>query len=486
VPSQAGPTRNKKRPPRGPLPDQTARPAWLDERAPPYSDEGLQRNTDPTRKISPPTLPRELGHIVPSSAPGRGTAGRSSSQDALGSGLDAHQYQVSPPVQLPQLPALATHALLDTPGSSNLEPYPGDHSQASALYNGSQGPYINGTYDSLGGAFVPATSLVSPLATRSASDIRSSPNTLSNQDPHSEPLYVAPAISSTASSSFVASISSADLEPYIDDGSFSAPLFPTAQPASPVFTRLQHTNDPHFRPPIDVFAGLAYPRAGIVVPALGRGNRPPSFGLRGRDILDGIESTADDLGELHSGVVQSDLVGQATGLVASSFEATTDDGSYGIGAYEYAATTDPYAHDHATSSARGLGYQARNDYDDYSGGNYVARASSHYRTPSDGSYSTQADVGYLPPSESGYATSVDSYASHDGYSSTVPTPTEITVIPAPAGGLVGVWNDVSDSTNLYDGSLGSSRYMSGVSIGAVRFRASLAYKNSSLGLWLNQ
>ncbi|KAG8747602.1 hypothetical protein FRC10_000144 [Ceratobasidium sp. 414] len=445
VPSQVGPTRNKKRVTRGSGFDPTARASHADEQILALSSNGAPSSAGAMRRISPPTLPRELGRVVPSSSLGRVPPGRSS-QGLLEIGTEASRDQVSPSVRLPQLPALATQSLLDKPRPSGLETYRDDFDRIPH-YNISGHPYANDNYSNQGGAFAPED----PLTLGSAGHLVSSsdfPSAGSSQRGHS---YSPPALADTTSGSYVAS----SVESALGNADLPSGL-PTGQPASPVFTRLQHTHDPHFRLPADMLAGLAYPRAGIVVPSLGRGSRLSTPGGRRSDIPDSVLSAADVPAGLGVDLGQSSLggVGQASGLVVPSFEGTAGEGSYGL---------EAYTHRHATPSAGEFRYQTPDgdtyDYD----GNYVPRASHHhYRSPSGSSYSTQADIVYLPPSESSYATSVDSYASQsEDYRSTAPTPTEITILPPPAGGLAGLWNE-DDVASLYDEPVGGVGYIPGV------------------------
>ncbi|KAG9101620.1 hypothetical protein FS749_005158 [Ceratobasidium sp. UAMH 11750] len=441
VPSQAGPTRNKKRVPRGSAFGRAARTSLVDEHTLPLSSDGAPSSAGLTRKISPPTLPRELEWIVPSNAVGRVPPGRSS-QDPLEIETETSRDQVSPSVRLPQLPALATQALLDKPGSSNLDTYRDDLGGIPARYNVSGHPYTGDGYGNQAEAFAPEDPLASGSSDHSvpSSDLLSAG---SSQQSHS---YSPSALTDATPSPYVAS----SVDPVLGNAdSPSGP--PTGQPTSPVFTRLQHTHDPHFRLPADVLAGLAYPRAGIVVPALGRGTRLSTPGGRRGVIPDSTLGGIDVSAGLGVDLGQPALsgIGQASGLVVPSLDEVIGDGSYGLEAYTRHHTT-----------AGEFGYQTldgnTHDYD----GNYAPQATHHYyRSPSSSPYSTQADAAYLPPSESSYATSVDSYASQsEDYRSMAPTPTEITILPPPAGGLAGLWNE-DGGVDLYDESVG---YVPGV------------------------
>ncbi|KAG9102780.1 hypothetical protein FRC06_001144 [Ceratobasidium sp. 370] len=445
VPSQVGPARNKKRAPRGPAFDQTPRPSLVDEQTLPLSSDGAPSGAGTTRKISPPTLPRELERVAPSSSLGRIPPGRFP-QDLLEIGTEASRDQVSSSVRLPRLPALATQSLLDKPEPSNLETHSDDLGQIPARYNVPGHPYVNDSYSNQGEAFAPEDS----LALSSAGYSVSSSDLLSARSSQHRHAYSLPAVTDTTTGSYVAS----SVDPALGNADPPSGL-PTGQPTSPVFTRLQHTHDPHFRLPADVFAGLAYPRAGIVVPALGRGGRLSTPGVQRNDIPDSVLSAADMSAGLGVDLGQSSLdeVGQASGLVVPSLEEAVE-GSYGLEAYTH----------HATPNDGNFGYRTldsnAHDYE----GNYVPRTSPHhYRSPSSSSYSTQADAAYLPPSESGYATSVDSYASQsEDYRSTAPTPTEITFLPPPAGGLAGLWGE-DGGAGLYDeSSIGGLGYIPGV------------------------
>ncbi|KAG8774686.1 hypothetical protein FRC12_001872 [Ceratobasidium sp. 428] len=448
VPSQAGPTRSKKRVPRGPVFDQTARASFIDGHTIPLLSDGVQSSAGVTRKISPPTLPQELEKIVPSSSFTR-TSPTRSPQHLKETRSDVLQDQVSPSVRLPQLPTLATQALPNKLGTSDQETYRDRLNQVSAPYGISGDPYANDGYNRPGVAHPTEDPLISGSATHSVSSDLPSARSFQHDTTYSTSILPDAASVSPIASSVDPALANANLPPGL----------PAAQPTSPVFKRLQHTHDPDFRPPTDVLAGLTYPRTGVVVPALERGSRTSTFGARRSDILDGALGSTSVSAGLGVDIGQSTLgdIGQASGLVASSLEGAAREGPYGL-----EANIQPYTHSQVSSSIGELGYQAldRNTYN-YDG-NYVPQTSRYYRSPSGSSYSAQADAAYLLPGEPGYATSADSYASQsEDYRSTLPTPTEITILPPPTGGLVGIWNeDLGSSAALYDESIGGIGYIS--------------------------
>ncbi|KAG9101984.1 hypothetical protein FRC07_010264, partial [Ceratobasidium sp. 392] len=413
------------------------------------SDEG-QSSAGITRKISPPTLPRELEKIVSSSSFDRIPPSHPF-QNSPETKPNALRDRVSPPVRLPQLPILATQALHDEPGPSNLETHHHNISQVPASYNIVGDPYASNGYNNQSVTYAPEDPSILGSAAHSdpSSDL---PSARSSQRGHS---YSSSVLSDAVSGSHVAS----SVDPTPANASLLQEL-PTVQPTSPVFQRLQHTHDPHFRPPTDVLAGLAYPRAGMIVPALGRSSKASTVGAQGRDISDdtlGLTDVSAGLG-IDIGQLNAVDIGRASGLVAPSLE-----GSMGENAYRFETNVQSYTDVHATLNAGELGYQTPERSTYHYDRNYVPEASYHYRSPSSSSYSAQADAAYLPPHESGYATSVGSYASpSEGYRSTIPTPTEITILPPPAGGLVNIWGeDIGNSAGLYEEAVGSIGYVSG-------------------------
>ncbi|QRW15183.1 Fungal Zn(2)-Cys(6) binuclear cluster domain [Ceratobasidium sp. AG-Ba] len=427
VPSQAGPARNKKRAPRGSALDQ--RTSFSNEQAPHLPNNFIGA----LRRISPPTLP-QLEQIAPSSA--------SSRPDSPGD-PPAVSRGLSPSVRLPQLPPLATQSLLDGSGST-ANTYYNAFDRTLASYSGPETPHMDNAFGDSANGIKLENSHGSASAVRSpSSDIQSATSTRPGH-PH-----ITPVLTDIPSGSYLdLSVAGAAV-----NNTGLASGLPIVQPTSPVFTRLQHTNDPHFSPPTDILAGLAYPRPGIAIPALDRGGRSSDFDKR----------RGHNQGTAHHTTAELGLDGiEAGGLATPGVGDTpTSDGSYEVEPYKGLSDIQTYSYDQPASIPGEPQYLLPdgNTYDDYTSG-YVRRDSRHYRSPSGSSYSTQTDVAYAPPSASSYATSVDSYSSqHDGYPSTAPTPTEVTILPPPVDGLGGSWGKgFGSGAELYDGSVG---YVSG-------------------------
>lgn len=462
VPSQIGPERSKKRSkiPRVPsldhVPSQSyegpygTRPSNLEDRA----------SASSIPKIAPPSLPGELEHVA-GIVPGRARTGANFTQVPSGQGF----FNIVDP-HLPN--TLASHSLPDASKSLDTNTRLGNWDQSIARGSAGDG-YRHDTYAYPGGASLPEDQLIPSNATVPISHSAADFSLLQGSQP--DPRYVSTDVSSAipisdaGTGSAGLSTQSLNAENAGIPISLSIPST-TTQPgsSSPIFSRLQHTHDPHLRPPANPFAGLAYPRSGVAVPALERGRGPSGFTAGGLELL----GTA------------SDTTGDNNLIDAQSRFQVADDYSYPHGSLTSPAsddmtnkplpytTTGPYnpANTYTHGSAADLPYQGSGEstYGDYPtstqpGGNYI-----HGDTARLGHYPASEDTGYLSQTDSAYApSSADStYASQtDGYSSDVPTPAEITVLPPPANqGLLEFWNDGADgSVGQYDDSV--SGYLSG-------------------------
>lgn len=438
VPSQPGPSRTKKRTRalRGPLPDQTSRVHHFNDQVAHFSNEGDQSST-----VIPPSLPNELGHVVSNGSLSHEQAKKSVPDlpDRHSSTSPGHQPSL---VQLPQLPPLAARALLDT-ASSSIPSISHNNFIESPLAHPSDDAQARDTSNTQTNATWPGDQLSHPHAYQPSTPHAGQSNRQGFQPGH---LHAAQPPSNT--------LSSYSTNPGFDpqhttSTDASAPV--SLPPASPVFTRLQHTHDPNLRPPRDPFAGLTYPRAGMAVPALGRGARSPGIDTGIGNLLNGVD-------EANSGSKHLDLgtVGQETQPYATE--------GYGSAMYE------SYGQLPATSNVEELTYHTpvESPYHDYlapgrgvqNGGNYVVQAGRDYVSASDVSHRAHPD--YLLDGESAQLSPVGAYTPRADTYSSVRTPAEITILPPPAGGPLGLWNERSTSSSEYDESASGTGYISEV------------------------
>ncbi|CAE6452579.1 unnamed protein product [Rhizoctonia solani] len=434
VPSQLGPTRTKKRikvpsvPSSDPLPSGSHVPSSLRP-----EDLGI------VPKISPPTLPGELGHAA-------GNVGR----PLAGPSFTPGRTPGGPP-QLPEL--LASHSL--PPTYNNLDTATGSSAWDRSIHQSSSADsYGDDACAYPSGIAVPEDLLTSG-ATNLALDYRFAQNS------HSQHQY-ALAGASTTNPTLGADTSLNTIESVGVPSSLSA--LPSTHPAppSPIFSRLQHTNDPHFRPPQDVLAGLAYPRDGLAVPALGRGGRPNatasypeplSTDHNGRSDPIGAHDRFQTLDEYeNSGQIITSSAGDGMPIqhLSRRYHSSVSEGSHGYDSSSdvgYNPSTESVCSDHSNSTQTSAIYRQG--------------SSSRLTTPVS-HYGYQDDAGYSSHTESIYGSS--GYTSqNDGYSSDIQTPAEIKVLPPPANpGMLDLWQDpATGRISQYTDSIGGSGYVSG-------------------------
>jgi hypothetical protein len=421
-------------------------------------------------KIAPPTLP---GELVAGSAPNRVRVG---SGFTPGPGQDLY-----PPTR--QLGVLVTHSLPDT--SSNLDVTSRSNNWERSAAHGSSGDgYRKDSYVYPSGADVPQERLISSSAAVSSPHSATSDHPLLHNS-HSDSQYPLVNVSNTILVPDVDTGSVALLTHSLDTtggvgvaSSLSLPRSAThIGPPSPTFSRLQHTHDPHFRPPTDVFAGLAYPRGGMAVPALGRGGSDATAGELGlgttadarRDSSNRVQSrfqVTDEYSYPHGKLGRVAERAPDQGMLAKALAYTTEASHSGISA-------DSYSRD-STGEMRYRG-SSEDTYSDYStsaqpSGRYITQSSSSSLTTPISHYGPQEDTG-SSYTESVYASSADSVYTPqtDRYSPDIQTPAEITVLPPPADqGLLNFWRDgASGSMYQYDNSVSGSGYISGVSSSSI-------------------
>ncbi|CAE6404179.1 unnamed protein product [Rhizoctonia solani] len=440
VPSQVGPARTRKR---------TKVPSV------PSSDPALSTSCDgsshrsedsgPTGsipKISPPTLPGELGpHVA-------GNVGRV----RMGSNLtlDSSQTPRAPP-QLPDL--LASHALPST--RNNFDATTGSSDWNQSVQQGNSGDaYGHDVYAYPSGFAVSEE----PLASSSATDSTLDYQLVQSLD--SQPHYALANDSTTRSASGI------DEGPILlnatDSGGVPSLLsvMPSAAhpaPPSPTFSRLHHTHDPHLPPPQDVFAGLAYPRDGIAIPLLGRASRSSDTNQ-----LEHVNTSADGRNDLiqHQGYPQArdeyEKAGQMVALASGHGmrfshlrHSSISDSSYSYDSSSelgYTASTESVCSDHSNSTRTSARYRQ----DSVSN---VTTPVSHYGYQDGAGYSSHTESLYSP---SGYG------SQNDGYTSDVQTPAEIKMLPPPANsGLLDFWHDGTSHFSQRGNSLSGSGYGSG-------------------------
>ncbi|KAJ1309633.1 hypothetical protein OPQ81_006401 [Rhizoctonia solani] len=441
VPSQSGPIRIKKRTkvPSVPSSDPLPGVSYGETHAPSSSRPEELGIAGAIPKISPPTLPGELGH-----------AAENVGRPLVGSNITPGLGRA--PCVPPQLSGLfASRSLPDT--SNNL-----DAAARSSTWNhqvGSEDANSNDVYAHPSG-LVSEESLVSFGAVGSAVDYRF-------QDSHSQSHY---ALANASTSGSAPDVDVGDVPLNATGGvgvlsSLSAiPSETHPAPPSPIFSRLQHTHDPHFRPPRDVLAGLAYPRDGLAIPTLGRSGEPSATSSRLEPLNAGPGG--------RSGPVRAQDRFQASDEYVNTEQAvvpTSDDGmrlQHLSGPY-HSSFSNAYSYD----SSSGLEYPtstetACSDHSNSTQGSarYRQESNSRFTTPVS-HYGYQDDPGYSSHTESIYSSS--GYTSqNDGYTSDVQTPAEIKYLPPPANpGLLGLWHDGTTGSSQYLDSLDGPGYISG-------------------------
>ncbi|CAE6527496.1 unnamed protein product [Rhizoctonia solani] len=438
VPSQVGPVRSKRRtkvpsvPSSNPLPIVSYGESSLS-----HPEELRVAGTIP--KISPPTLPGQLGHAARN-------LGRPLADPNIAPGP---RLAPCAPPQLPEL--LAPHSLPSIHDDLGLATGSGtwDHS----------GYQVNSGDAFDGDEYTYPTGLVAaeePLTPSGAIDYRFAQS--SSPHPHYAPTNVSttnPTLGVDANGVQLSTVDSAGVPSSLS----VLPSTAHAAPSSPIFSRLQHTHDPHFRPPQDVLAGLAYPRNGVAIPALGRGGRPSTAHLEPPS-ADSNERS-DSMGALD----RFQVIGEY-GDNQQTIASTSDDGmrAQRLPGLHHSDIPDGYAYD--SSSDLGYSASAESVYSDYSNS---TQTSTRYRQDSSSSLATpvshygyQDDAEYSSHTESIYGSS--GYASQNGgYAPDVQTPAEIKVLPPPANpSMLGLWQDTSTShVSRYTHPISGSGYTSG-------------------------
>ncbi|CAE6421236.1 unnamed protein product [Rhizoctonia solani] len=444
VPSQVGPARTKKRtkvlsvPSSDPLPSVSYDGTHLPSSLRPEDS----RVTGSIPKISPPTLPDELGPHVAGNV-GRVRVGHHPTLDSSRT-----------PRALPQFPdLLASHALPST--HNNLDVTTGSSAWDQSVHRGNSGDaYGHDAYADPSGLVVSEEPLTSSGATDSTLDYQLV------QSSDSQPHYRIANVSNTHPASGI----DADTIPLnaVDriQVSSSLSVIPSATdpaPPSPSFSRLHHTHDPHLRPPQDVFAGLAYPRDGIAVPTLGRVGRPNAT-----DQPEPLDTGADGRSDsVHApGYFQAhdeyEKAGQMVALASSDGmrfphlrHSSVSDSSYGYDSSSelgYSASTESVCSDHSNSTRTSARYRQ----DSVSN---ITTPVSHYGYQDGAGYSSHTESVYGSP---GYT------SQNDGYTSDVQTPAEIKMLPPPANtGLLDFWHDGTSHFPQHDNSISGSGYVSG-------------------------
>ncbi|CAE7156896.1 unnamed protein product [Rhizoctonia solani] len=233
-------------------------------------------------------------------------------------------------------------------------------------------------------------------------------------------------------------------------------------PHSPIFSRLQHIHDPHFRPPQDVLDGLAYPRDGLAIPALGRSGRPSTATDHSELLSTGSSGTNDPVPRDRLRAIDDY---ENTGQIIAS---TSGDGmriQHWPGLRHSGIPDNSYT-EYDSSSDLGYSASAESVCSDRSNSTqtstrYRQDSSSRFTTPVS-QYGYQDDAGYSSHTESIYGSS--GYTSqNDGYGSDIQTPAEIKLLPPPANpGLVDLWQDAPTShVSRHAGSISGSGYTSG-------------------------
>ncbi|CAE6516745.1 unnamed protein product [Rhizoctonia solani] len=447
VPSQVGPERTKKRTKVPSVPSSNPLPgvSYGGTHVPPSlrSEELGVAGTIP--KISPPTLPGELGHAA-------GNVGR----PLAGPNLAPGPSRMPGAPQLPEL--LASRSL---PGAhSNFDTNAGSSVWDQSVHQVSSGDtYGDDAYAYPSGVVVSEEPLASSGATDSTFGYRFAERS------RSQPQYVLGNVSTTNSGP---GIDVGEI-PLNTAGSIGVPsslsVLPSTThpgPPSPTFSRLQHTHDPHFRPPQDILAGLAYPRDGVAIPTLERGSRSGATASRS-ELLEPSSGGGSNLIEARDHFQTSDGYENTGQMVASTsgdgmrlqhmpslYHSGVSDSSYTYDSsseLEYNASTESVCNDHSRSTQNSTRYQ---------------QGSSSSLTTPVSHYGYQDDAGYSSHTESFYSSS--GYASqNDGYASDIQTPAEIKVLPPPANpGLLNLWQDGATSrVSQYTSAFGGPAYTSG-------------------------
>ncbi|KAF8682552.1 chromatin disassembly [Rhizoctonia solani] len=437
VPSQVGPERTKKRtklpfvPSSDPLPSYAApHPTSLL-----HSDKSDTTGSIP--KISPPTLPGELGpHVAGNVA--RVRVGPNPTLDS--NRTPCASNQLSDLLASNSIPS--AHNTLDAVSGSSAW----DHS----IRQGNSGyAYGDDAYTYPSGLVVSEEPLMSSDATHSTLDTR----LVQSSEP--QPHYVLANISTTHPTSGTdpgtISLNTTDVIGVPPSLSVNHPT-----PPSPTFSRLHHAHDPHFRPPQDVFAGLTYPRDGIAIPTLGRGTRlnsvsqtePPNPDVDERN--DAIRAS----GHFHTRD-EYEKAGQMVTLVSGDGmrfphlrHSSVSDSSHGYESSSelgYSASTESVCSDHSNSTRISSRYRQ----DSVSN---VTTPVSHYGYQDSAGYSSHTESLYSP---SGYT------SQNDGYTSDAQTPAEVTVLPPPANpGLLDFWHDGTNYFSQHANSVGGSGHTS--------------------------
>ncbi|CAE6451542.1 unnamed protein product [Rhizoctonia solani] len=431
VPSQVGPVRRKRtKVPSVPSSDPLPGGSYGETHVPSSSHPEKLGVAGTIPKISPPTLPGELGHAA-------GNVGR----PLVGSNLvpDSGPAPYAPP-QLPELP----HSL---PGTHNTA---WDHSE---YQDGYRDTYSSGGYVYSSGIVAPEEALASSGAIDPTLDYRFAQSSPPQPQYTSTVSATNPTLGADVDGSQFNAVDSIGVP-----SSLSMLTSTYAAPSSPIFSRLQHTHDPHFRPPQDVLAGLAYPRDGLAIPTLGHGVRPSNGTSHSEPLGTDANRGSDPTGTRGRFQVISEYEnGQA---IAS----TSNDGMriQHLPGPHYSGIPDGYAYD--SSSELGFSASAESVCSDHPNSTQI---STRYRQGSSSSLATpvshygyQDDAGYSSHTESIYGSS--GYVSqNDGYASDIQTPAEIKVLPPPANpGLLDLWQDPSTShVSRYTNSI--SGYTSG-------------------------
>ncbi|KDN42120.1 hypothetical protein RSAG8_06978, partial [Rhizoctonia solani AG-8 WAC10335] len=435
VPSQVGPLRTKKRtkvpsvPSSDPFPGVSYGGIYV-----PSSSRPKELGVVGTiHKISPPTLPGELGYAA-------GNVGRPIAGPNLGC---AHS-------QLPEL--LAPHSLPGIHDDSGSAAGPGAWNHSG--YQGGSGDAYSG------GVYAYPSGLVAAEESLTSSGVDSTLDYRFAQSSPPQPQYALTDVSTTNPTLGIG-VDGVPLNAVDSVGvpsSLSAlPSTTYPAPPSPIFSRLQHTHDPHFRPPQDVpryslgsnilmiltsallktssLASLTlvirwpFPHwgvgPGLVLPAI----------QRRRVLLPAGEAIQWELGTASrssTSVRTLDKWLRRPPTMECGF--STRPGSIAL-AFLLAMPTIPLASWDTDSSSS------------------LTTPVSHYSYQDDG-YSSHTESIY---GSSGYT------SQNDGYASDIQTPAEIKVLPPPANpGLLGLWQDASTShVSRYTNSISGSGYTSG-------------------------
>lgn len=463
VPSQVGPERTRKRTKVPQVPSSNPGSSA------PYPGVQVARPLHPTEfagtssilKTVAPILPDELDH-APAATSNYAQIGSSFPQEP-----NQELYQSS---QLSDV--LAIHPILDTSSSLDVQISAGQHSWELGHDNSTRGSYANNLYAYPSGIAVSDEPFIT--------------SNISIPSSHSCG-YMLPHISQSDSQHLLADAANIVSHPGAETGSIALPTRLMAHtgstgtaslslplsttpggPSSPIFSTLQHTHDPHFRPPTDVFAGLAYPRDRMSVPALGRGrSNHAESGHEASDAMGNIRE--EDSSGAQSRFQVADEYSYLHGHLDQVTERTPDEEVLNK-TLSYTPETCDSGYGRELTEDSGYCAPSESAYSDYSSstqpsGRYISQGTSSGLTTPISHHGLQDDLGYSPHTDFIYGSSEDpAYASQtDGYSSDVQTPAEITVLPPPSGrGLID-FLDGAGNGGQYD-DLSGSGYISGVSL----------------------